>query len=245
MAGGYTHNPKGAEGVAKRIREIETELWRLRAAITGIGIQIDPEQNALVVPSGRRVLVDGGSVETASFDGDLAAQTAGTSGVAMGGPHDTLIVNNIVLRGQIIGDDALAHPTSVDYNFADVNSTSFTIAGANLAAASITVPSGFTTAMLFCSVNVGDTRSVGAGGAPFYAQAWIGKGSDTTGSAVIATTCADGSSASVGVSWARVLTGLNGGDILKGGAWAAVDATSGWSSGGGNAHSVVTATFYR
>jgi hypothetical protein len=57
MAGGYVHNPKGAEGVALRIRKIERDLDRVRRAITHIGIQIDPDTNSLVVSSGRGIRV--------------------------------------------------------------------------------------------------------------------------------------------------------------------------------------------
>jgi hypothetical protein len=58
MAGGYGHNPKGAEGVAKRIREIERDLDKLRQSITHLGIEIDPDTNSLVVSSGRGIRVN-------------------------------------------------------------------------------------------------------------------------------------------------------------------------------------------
>jgi hypothetical protein len=231
MAGGYGHNPTGAERLARRLRALEERQTALERALKGIGLQIDPATNALVVSNGR-------SVASSNY-------AAGASGFKLDATGNAEF-NSLTLRGGIIGDDALQHPTKVLKNFADVNNTTLTVAGADLAVASITVPAGFTSAQVLCFASVGNARDNVNGAAPFYCQAWVGKvGGGSTSSAVIAATCQQSGGMSLSSGWADVITGLSGGDVIQGGAWAAVDSTTGWPTNAANAHSVVCATFYR
>jgi hypothetical protein len=181
-----------------------------------------------------------------NFNGTLDPPAVGTAGWALTASGDAIISSDLILGGGIVGDTALANPAHFANGKADNNSTTFTVAGGDIAVATIAVPSGFTTAEVLCFVSVGNSRNTGAGATPFYGQAWVGKaGGAFTASALISSTCADSSSLSLSVSWADTITGLTPGDSVQGGAWAAVDSTAGWKPNAGNGHAVVAVTFLR
>jgi hypothetical protein len=149
-----------------------------------------------------------GAISSKTFDGDLAAPAAGTAGFALGGPHDTLIINDILLKGQIIGDDALVNPVSpAIYN----NSTSGRGASSSYFVyidGSIAVPSGFSQAMVMAS-GFSEALSNGTGG--FYVETKI-KIAGVDGPNVDQWTDS-GTASSATASAARILTGLSGGAV--------------------------------
>lgn len=224
MGGGYSHQTKGTpQALAAEIRKLQTDLAALRRGLANLGIQIDTVDNELVIGAGRSLIVNG-------------SETVGGTLTVTG---NTLIEGNLSVPNGSITNAFLQNPTSPAVASAVINSTNLTVAGANLATCTISVPSGFSQAQVLCIATVGNTRTLGAGGAPFYAQAWIG----STISAVYGETCADGSSDLITVAWAADLTGVSG--TIQAGAWGAVDTTTGWTSGTANAHSVVQVTFLR
>lgn len=233
MAGGYEFQPPYQQMLAAELRKLQNQIDALRAALAGLGIQIDPNGNLIFDGSrGDLNITNGG---TLNVDGN--ANVGGTLEVT----GNTIIGGTLSLPAGIIGNAALANPSAFDVNWADLNSTNLTVAGAYLASMSIPVPSGFTRALVVCNGTVGNTRNVSAGGAPFYVAAIIG----ATAAATIATTCPDGGSASLTSMWVASLTGLTSGGSISASVWAAVDSTSGWTAGTANAHTVAYATFLR
>lgn len=153
MAGGYQHNPKGSEGVAKRIREIEAELRRLRAAITGIGIQIDPDTNTLVVPAGRSIRLDGGDMVADGGDVVSGNFVHGSTGFKLDGTSGTPEFNDLILRGGIIGNDALTAPVSPKVAHAQASNFSLTTTATQKVDLSIAVPTGYTQAIALATIS--------------------------------------------------------------------------------------------
>lgn len=223
MGGGYQPKRSGVYAVAQRIFNIERSIAALNARISGLGIQVDKANGKLIISAGRSLEVDGSEI----IGGSLTVT------------GDTLIEGNLSVPNGSINNAALANPVSFANGNADANSTNFTVAGSNLAVVTISVPSGFTSAEVMCFSVAGNTRNLGAGVAPFYVQAWIGSSFST----VLGTDCVDGGSASISAAWTASLTGLSG--SFQAGTWAAVDSTTGWKSGGADAHTVVSATFLR
>lgn len=176
-----------------------------------------------------------------NFNGTLNPPTVGTAGWALTASGEAIISSDLLLGGNLIGDDALQNPTSFATKYNDNNATTLAVAWTDLATVDLTVPTGFTRAQVLCFSTVGNTRTAGAGGAPFYMVAFIG----STQSATIAATCADSSSLSMSTAWVANLTGLTAGASIHCGSSAAVDSTVGWTASTANAHTVVSATFLR
>ncbi len=160
---------------------------------------------------------------------------------------NAIIGGTLSLPNGIINNAALASPVTANASFADTNSTNLTVAGIYFATASVTVPTGFTSALVTCYANVGDSRTSGAGPASFVMAAWIGDPTvaTATGSATISATCADGGGASTMAVWTRYLTGLTAGTAIQAGAWGEVLSTAGWVSGAANGHTVIQVIFLR
>lgn len=213
-------------GIVHEFRKLQRTQRVLNQRINALGIQIDPANNAVVIGGGRKL-------ELQDADGNLLI-TLGANGLT-------------ATDNGRIGDGALAHPSQPVAVFADTDSTDLTVSGDDMAIGSVTVPDGFTAAAITVAVNIGDSRSA-ATDFPFYGQSWaqIGGGSSwAMASAVIANGCPGSSSASIAITSGAYWTGLSAGAVIDFGAWAAVDDTSGWLSGGANAHSYLLAAFYR
>lgn len=232
MGGGYSHQTKGTPlALAAEIMKLKVLIDALRRSIANLGIQIDTVAKKLIIAAGRSLEVDG------SLTVGGSATVSGTLDVT----GNTIIGGTLSLPNGIIDNAALANPVSFANGNADLNSTNLTVAGSDLAVVTIAVPSGFTSAEVSCFSTLGNTRTAGAGAAPFYIQAWIQ--TSGAGSQVLGTDCMDGGSTSISAAWTAKLTGLSG--SFQCGTWAAVDGTTGWASGKANAHTVVSATFLR
>jgi hypothetical protein len=146
-----------------------------------------------------------GAITSKTFDGDLAAPAAGTAGFALGGPHDTLIVNDLVLRGQIIGNDALTDPVATGvYNDA-VTGQAAHGSYSTYISGTIAVPAGYSRAVVMAS-GYCQALSNGAGG--FYVETKIRiAGADGP-------ECSQwtdsGTASSAPASYAALVTGLGG-----------------------------------
>jgi hypothetical protein len=149
-----------------------------------------------------------GAISSKTFDGDLAAPAAGTSGFALGGPHDTLIVNDLVLRGQIIGDDALTDPVSPGIYDNTTNSRGASGTLFTYIDGSIAVPTGYSKALVMATGITGATSN-GTGG--FYVETVIQiAGVDGSNPSQWTDT---GTASSCPASQAAVVTGLSGGSL--------------------------------
>jgi hypothetical protein len=151
-----------------------------------------------------------------------------------------------------IGNAELASPST--FARATQNNDSTNLAGVSaggtfFAIATVTVPDGFSTALLTCQAIVGNSRKTGSGAAPFYMTAWVGgpdQASYTTWPLSFASTVQDGASLSMSAEWERELTGLTTGTSIVAGCWGAInDGDTGWVSGGANGHTLLSATFLR
>lgn len=103
----------------------------------------------VTVDDGGDIVMDGGEIRSADFDGSLNPPSAGTAGWAMGGPQNAAVLNTLLLKGGIIGNDALANPLRVAQNGNSTTGTpTFTTTPTGMTSCTITVPAGFTNAIL-------------------------------------------------------------------------------------------------
>lgn len=101
-----------------------------------------------------------GGLRSANFDGDLASGSAGTMGWGLGGPDGRYaIFNDIVLRGGIIGNDALTSPITAASSTASASAFGLTQSWAMLATTSLVVPAGFTRGLFTSAVLVNARNS--------------------------------------------------------------------------------------
>lgn len=145
MAGGYAHDPQGLQKVAAEIRALKEENKRIRAMISGLGITIDPATNSLVVSSGR-------TIRAAAFDGTTDPPAVGTQGWALT-DTDTIISNNLLLGGQLIGNDALASPVFPARAHGQGNGFGLTTTQTSYASVSVSVPAGYSRALCMASMS--------------------------------------------------------------------------------------------
>lgn len=170
------------------------------------------------------VVANNSTIKSSPFDGDLVGQAAGTVGWGMDG--DTAIFNNLVLRGGIIGNDALTSPA--DFGANGQSGVAFGInAGATVVATqTITIPAGYSRAIVMAVGNI---------------SAWEVNGNlDTlifycdingTGSSAQFADARPNSPAHCSNTSVRYLTGLSGGSITFQGI-ASVGVA--WGAHGGN-----------
>lgn len=239
MGHGYTYQPRTAyEGLAATLRTHDQALTRLQGAMANFGLSLDPTGNLVFDSPGHDLIIKGGSNVDIQDDGMLTvAGDATFSG-------DVDIEGTLALPANSIQDDWLTNPQHSENYSGDTNTFTLTVAGSDVHSGSATVPTGFTRAEVICIGTVGNSRTSGAGGAPFYAEAWV----DGTGgeeSAVIGDTCVDGGSHSITVAISALLTGLTGGGTITFGVWGAVDSLTGWPSGAANGHVTAAITFLR
>lgn len=131
--------PKGDDWVAKEFADMRAQITELRASISALtGF----------------TFVDG-KILSRTFDGDLDAPSAGTEGIAFGGPHDTAVLNDLVLRGQIIGNDALTNPITAAVANGTTSGITLPTTDTTLRAQTIAVPEGFTQAFVIAVIQVG------------------------------------------------------------------------------------------
>lgn len=175
MAGGYVHNPKGPEGVALRIRKLERDLDRVRRAISHLGITIDPDTNALVVPAGRKIRIDGGDLDVEAGNvnldgGDLIASggniesgnfVAGSAGYRLRA-NGNAEFSDLTLRDSIIGNDALTAPVFPARAHGQASNFALTTTQTSKAAVSVSVPAGYSRALCLATMTASavNTRAV-------------------------------------------------------------------------------------
>jgi hypothetical protein len=252
--------PPDDSWIRRAMQDLQRQITELRAARTleaatigagGITVRggsiviQDASGNVLDTLDADGLTVSGGSVTI--NNGDLVVTgtglarsgnfVAGTSGWKLS-PSGNAEFNDITLRGGIIGNDALTSPA--DGGWANAQDSSVTLAfplTTVVLSSSISVPSGFSQALVKMTAIVGGTNG-NAGPDNIYCTPVI---AGVTGDQISTTVDIGFGGSSVGV-FARGLTGLSGGTIslqVRG----AVDTPAGWT--GGNAHLSATAFFLR
>lgn len=206
--------------------------------VPGLGGMVPPGEDDLP----RRLRALEAQVAALASARSLEAATIGRGGltVASGGTLHvtgaTIIDGTLSLPAGIIDNDALTSPA----NFAVANGASsgiaFGVTQVTMAADTLTVPSGYSRALVMMTASVGGTSPAGGGnlyGFPRIAGVAGDQIAQAAGGGSYAT--------SQNCSFARLLTGLNGGTI-------AVDvrgfgSAAGWT--GGNGHVSAIAIFLR
>jgi hypothetical protein len=108
--------------------------------------------------------IGGGGLRSEDFDGVLDPPAAGTQGWGLSGENGNAIFNNIVLRGGIIGDDALANPITAMRLQASNTIFSISTTFASKASDTVTTPAGFTSALIMAIGQISAINSRGSAG---------------------------------------------------------------------------------
>ena len=114
-----------------------------------------------VAPTAEDVTEVSGQMQSADFDGDLAAGDAGTKGWAMNRLRAAF--GELFLRPGSVGNDALTNPVAPGLVYFTATHT-LTAATQTVATATITVPAGFTSAVVVVSARAGGTNQNTTGG---------------------------------------------------------------------------------
>lgn len=207
--------PAGEDYLVRRVQDLERELREARAASTLQASSIGQ-----------------GGLHTENFDGTSFA-VPGTMGNYFG--YDGAVLNALYLRPGSVSNDTLANPVVAGFFEGSGNAT-LTVPGSYLFTGTITIPTGFTKAIVLCTATTGGTNASGAGD-NLYCQPQIA----TFNGEQIAAGIPAGYAHSVSASQAILLNPLTGSSIsLK--VWGATDH-AGWT--GGNGHLSAAAIFFR
>lgn len=197
------------------------------------------EASAVLAQSDGTIKVAAGeAIQSTDFDGALPS-TAGTTGWALGGAGSNAIFNNIELRGGIIGDAALANPASFGWANADFSGLTFTTANLERDA-TITVPSGYTRALVMVTGTSGATASATA-----IANLYVSCTIQGAGPAFVAHQLPVNLAGSATRSFSASLTGLVGGGTVTVGAIGVIDTNGTVVAGSCNLHVSAIAVFLR
>jgi hypothetical protein len=226
--------PPGADWIARAFADMRREMNELRARVvvrddngnvsvtgpsiivTGGSIVIKDasgnvidtlDADGLTVAGGSVLINNGNLVVTGTGLAESGDFVTGASGWALK-PNGGAEFNDLTLRGGIIGNDALNNPVSVKVGHADatnfsLNTTSFT----EKKRTTITVPTGFTQALVFGTSQIAALNTTGTSDY-FYLCTRINGPSGGYSSATLTTPGVWGDQSA---SNAALLTGLTGG----------------------------------
>lgn len=182
------------------------------------------EPGVLEITGNLRLIL--GALLSSSFNGTDFAHP-GTVGNYFG--DDGVVLNNAYFRPGSVGNDALSNPIQVGSTVGGATGFAVTTTATKRAQATMTVPAGFSQALVFCFVNgaaFNDTAAMDF----LTVQAAV---NGVTGGGVIATTDTGEFSTTVTAVRASTLSGLSGGDTVTAEAWCASQG-AGWSAFGSN-----------
>lgn len=212
---------RGEDALIRRIQQLERDMVELRAANIFGRTGITPKDGGTdfdgYVTVNGLIVVNGAS----TFNGPLVVNGGSTFNGAMA------VTGTLSLPAGIIGNDALANPLTTGSAGMTASNQSFTTTPTQYGTELITVPAGFTRAVVMNGVSAGGTNS-GAGGDYLYVAAGInGVPGGEMPSYANAGFYASGSAFGV-----RTLTGLTAGSSISvsvqvrtnSGAWAAAGA---------------------
>jgi hypothetical protein len=163
MAGGYNWQPPYEQMLMAEIRKLQNQIDALRQSVTGFGLQIDPQgdlifdgsRGDLDITNGGNLNVDGnlavGGTETVT--GNLVVSGTETVGGTLHVTGNTVIDGTLALPAGIIGNDALANPVRPATAHNDAAGYSLTTTATEKARVTISVPSGFSQALVMGSIN--------------------------------------------------------------------------------------------
>ncbi len=221
---GYSVPMDGLTQIVRRIEDLERSLRELR-----------PQT------------VSTGTIQAPSFNGNVAAGNPGTAGYGLDGPSgnaafggniaiggtlnvtgSTTIAGSLVLPNASVNNAALVSPVSVSVADANVTGLSMPTTITALVSTTVTVPSGFSKALVMAVAAVGATS--GASGGFMDGRVTI---AGTAGAQLAVSAAGPSLGCSVTASSAQTLTGLIGGGtfVITGDGSASI---AGWT--GGNAH---------
>lgn len=219
---------------AERIKRLEDRLRRLEtrrslglSSIAADGLEIESGGKITVHPGGK-IEITGGDIDVTSGDinlvgGDLNLVggdiTASGGSVESGGfvhgaagwrlqPGGNAEFNDITLRGGIIGNDALANPVSGGRCDGTQSGITLPLSRTILHSEDITVPAGFTRALVLASVAVGGLNNCGSDSVVVSAARIEGVNGDDIVEGV-----ADSKTGHSFASFTRDITGLSGGSV--------------------------------
>lgn len=89
-----------------------------------------------------------GGLRSSNFDGTLDPATAGTAGWGLSGTNGNAIFNDVVLRGGIIGNDALTAPVKPAGVYDQISNFAYTTTATDRLVTAVLVPAGFTSALV-------------------------------------------------------------------------------------------------
>lgn len=198
-------------------------LRRLIDMVVGLKQELRELRSNLLGPAGLSVYPDGLTTDgdfnvngSALVAGDLSSAefTTGT-GWSLAGTGDAIFTGDVAIAGTlslpagIIDNDALAAPVGADQ--ASAAQTGFATATTDqaLASAYITVPAGYTRALVMVVVTAGAQNTTGA---PDYL--YLSAGIGTNSSREVFAAAAAGASTSTSTARSRLLTDLTGGDTI-------------------------------
>lgn len=212
--------------------DLETLITDLRERVRIL------EASAVLAQGGTIKVAAGEVIQSTNFDGALPG-TAGTMGWALGGAGSAMIINNLVLRGGIIGDAALANPAAFGVANADVSGLTFTTVTTERDA-TIAVPSGYTRALVMATATSGATAAASA-----IANLYVSCTIQGAGPTFVAQQLPAGLAGSVTRSFAASLSGLAGGGTVTIGALGVIDTNGTVVAGSCNLHVSAVAVFLR
>jgi hypothetical protein len=205
------------QNLPDRVRQLERKLDALMKGA--------PLRNASITEGGIRV-GGNGYIRSTNWDG-TGLEDPGTEGWALGGPEGIAIINTLLLRKGIVGNDALTNPLQV--GMASWSELNFSVATTDQqrAATSIEVPEGFTTAIVGAWVQVGATNSRASSDFLYCSALVNGVAAREMPAQAVAGAWASSASSKVGI-----LSGLTAGSSIpialqthaQGGAWVATAA---------------------
>ncbi len=212
--GGF--NPRGEDWIAREFADLKREIRELKAANPFAAMGITP------VPDG--IIVDGSEV----VNGPLTVNGA------------MAVTGALSLPAGIIDNDALANPLTTGSAGHTGSNQAYTTTPTVYGAQEITVPAGFTRALVMNGVSGGGTNT-GAGGDYIYIAADI----DGSPGGETPTYAAAGFYASASAFGIRTLAGLTGGQTITVGVQARTGSGP-WAAAGPNVVNInALALFYR
>jgi hypothetical protein len=152
----------------------------------------------------------------------------GVSGFSLNGGTGNIEVNDIVLRGGIIGNDALSNPVSTGQAFVGTSGFGLTVAGSWLLTRTATVPSGFDTVTVSAFGRCAAINSTANGDGLYTALDVNGSGGNQFSTFVPA-----GQASTSSVGFATTLTGLTAGASVVTRLFASTGLAS-WAANGAN-----------
>lgn len=222
-------------------RQIERELRELRTLTASRPPLNRVEDGDFTVANGGSVRIQGGGDMVIDPEGEAKSSdfAPGSSGWRL--TDGSAEFNNILLRGGIIGNDALTNPLSIGQgNNNAVNFPVSTTGDATVVSMEFTVPQGFTQFSCMCLGGIAAVNSTASLGY-LTARVWIGT---SFGDTLYQPASGSGGSAHVTVFKQGMLSGLTPGQKIPVTLRAWVQGSPGWAANASNIASLSVLAFW-